>query len=201
MTVRLRNATLLLAASWVSFFATPAQAATLLFTGSATATANVSADATCAPLPFRGTIQPINSAGTSNLGNFSYGHVVCTQGATGPVNGTFQIDFADASLTGVLSGTSTARAGTPGLFDQVFSYTINGGTGQFAGATGSFTNVGTVDGRGGPPSRLTLSFAGSINTAAVPEPATWAMMLVGFFGIGGAMRHARRQAKAPEFYA
>lgn len=29
-------------------------------------------------------------------------------------------------------------------------------------------------------------------TSAVPEPATWAMMLVGFFGAGSALRRARR---------
>jgi hypothetical protein len=27
--------------------------------------------------------------------------------------------------------------------------------------------------------------------AAVPEPETWAMMLLGFFGIGAAMRRAK----------
>jgi PEP-CTERM motif len=30
--------------------------------------------------------------------------------------------------------------------------------------------------------------------ASVPEPATWAMMLVGFFGVGAAMRRPRRKA-------
>ncbi len=32
-------------------------------------------------------------------------------------------------------------------------------------------------------------------TAAVPEPATWAMMIFGFGGIGGAMRHRRAQIR------
>ena len=35
-----------------------------------------------------------------------------------------------------------------------------------------------------------------IATAGVPEPATWAMMLVGFGGLGMAMRSRRRQAVA-----
>jgi hypothetical protein len=30
----------------------------------------------------------------------------------------------------------------------------------------------------------------------VPEPATWAMMLLGFFGLGGAMRSAKRRERA-----
>ncbi|HKR87036.1 MAG TPA: PEPxxWA-CTERM sorting domain-containing protein, partial [Phenylobacterium sp.] len=31
---------------------------------------------------------------------------------------------------------------------------------------------------------------------AVPEPATWAMMLTGFFGLGGMLRARRRQGAA-----
>ena len=38
----------------------------------------------------------------------------------------------------------------------------------------------------GTPAQLTVTFA------AVPEPATWAMMIVGFFGVGGL---ARRKAR------
>ena len=34
---------------------------------------------------------------------------------------------------------------------------------------------------------------GSATISAAPEPATWAMMLAGMFGIGGALRHARRR--------
>lgn len=32
--------------------------------------------------------------------------------------------------------------------------------------------------------------------APIPEPATWAMMLAGFFGMGGVLRHRRRTALA-----
>jgi hypothetical protein len=35
----------------------------------------------------------------------------------------------------------------------------------------------------------------SARTPPVPEPATWAMMLVGFGGIGMAMRRGRRGVK------
>ena len=48
--------------------------------------------------------------------------------------------------------------------------------------------------------RFTNSFIGIRNlaitsTAAVPEPATWAMMLVGFGMMGAAMRHRRTSTK------
>ncbi|RYG87482.1 MAG: PEP-CTERM sorting domain-containing protein, partial [Alphaproteobacteria bacterium] len=73
----------------------------------------------------------------------------------------------------------------------VFNYTITGGSGIFDGATGSFTNIGTVDVRGGPPSRLSLNFDGAIIAGAVPEPATWALLLLGFGMLGCGMRTRR----------
>lgn len=177
----------------------PLDAAVLSFNGTATARPNSFADPSCAPLPFRGVISPTPS-GVSNLGGFSYSHDSCTQGATGPavVGSSFTIDFGESSFSGLFNGTTTPRAGTPGLFDQIFTYTITDGTGQFAGATGSFTNIGTADSRGGPPPLLTFSFAGTIDApAAVPEPASWALMIGGFGLVGGALRRrtvARRFA-------
>jgi hypothetical protein len=40
----------------------------------------------------------------------------------------------------------------------------------------------------------TATYSGTISFAAVPEPATWAMMLMGFGAIGFAMRRRRRPA-------
>ncbi len=168
---------------------TPLHAAVLSFEGAATATATVFADASCAPLPFRGMIVPSSGIGTSNLGSFSYTHNICTQGATGPVTGAFTIEFADAAFSGLLDGVAILREGVPGLFDQMFTYTITGGTGRFSGASGNFTNVGTVDVRGGPPSRLTLNFDGLVNApAAIPEPAGWVLMLGGLALAGATVR-------------
>jgi hypothetical protein len=161
----------------------PAQAAVIDFSGSATATANPAPNASCAPL-FQGIA---NGTGTSSFGSFGYSHTACTTGATGPVTGTYIIDFGLDQFSGTFAGTSAATS-TAGLFDLVFTYDILAGTGRFAGGTGSFNQSGTVDVRGGPPSRLSLNFS------AVPEPATWAMMLLGFGWIGIALR---RRPKPP----
>lgn len=184
-----------LAGATVAGLTAPLSASSLVFAGSANATASVAADASCAPLPFRGMIAPASSSGTSNLGSFTYSHNACTQGATGPVNGSFALNFSGSALTGIFEGFSVARVGVPGLFDQFFNYTVTGGSGLFAGATGAFSNVGTVDVRGGPPSRLALNFNGNINAPAVPEPATWVMMILGMGLIGAALR--RRRALNP----
>lgn len=37
---------------------------------------------------------------------------------------------------------------------------------------------------------------GTLSTTTVPEPASWAMMIVGFFGLGETLRRARRQSSA-----
>ena len=77
-----------------------ARAAVLAFNGSATATAMVGSDPTCAPLPFRAIVT--DGPGTSSLGSFTYSHNACTLGATGPVNGSFVLNFGGSLLTALL---------------------------------------------------------------------------------------------------
>jgi hypothetical protein len=138
----------------------------------------------CGSIPYQGSL---NAPGSSNYGAITYTHDVCTSGsAGGPVFGTFKIFSGSDFFEGSLNGTVTVT-GTP-ISDLFFTYLITGGTGQFSGASGSFYGIGTADLSKGPPATITLNFR------AVPEPATWAMMLLGFAGIGLTIR--RRQAPA-----
>ena len=161
----------------------PARAAEVVFNGSMSGTSTGVRNPSCAPLLFTSTLI---GTGTSSLGNFSYMHAVCLSGP-GPINGNFTLDFsAGNTLLGSIIGAATTTP-TAGLFDIAFDYSILGGTGLYAGATGVFKGIGTVDQRVRPTNV-------AINFSAVPEPGTWAMMLIGFGAIGATIRFRRRQS-------
>jgi hypothetical protein len=62
--------------------------------------------------------------------------------------------------------------------------------GLSSGAHTLFVNGNLANGPGN------ASYSATLNIAPVPEPATWALMLLGFGGIGLAMRSRRRPALA-----
>ena len=175
-------------AGLLSVMVSPATHAATTISGSYTANSIGSVDPTCAPLPFRVIVPAASSSGSSNLGSFTYSSNSCTAGAAGgDVVGTFVLDFGDGTLVGDLAGTATP-VGLPGLSNLLLSQTITSGTGRFSGFTGQFVNSGTVDLTQGPPARLTFNFEGKL-VPAVPEPATWLTMLIGFFMSGAMLRH------------
>ena len=175
--------------------AAPAQAAVLTFNGSATGLGNVTADAACAPRG-RGIINPASTSGSSTLGAFTYGHTVCTSGPPGgPIDGTFAINFGSDGFFGTLSGVTARNATVPTFFDFDIAYSILGGTGRFLGASGAFaTGPGSGANINFQPSRITLNFVnGAINAPAVPEPGTWALLILGFGSVGATMRRRPMQ--------
>ena len=169
--------------------AVAAEADDLPFSGSMTGVSSGGPDASCAPLPFHTMIAPGTTIGTSSLGAFTYSSDVCQGG--GPVVGTFVFDFGIDSFEGTQSGTAIPSA-IPGVFDLLLNYTILDGTGRFLGATGALTGTGTADTRS-PPTQIALTFTGNINAPAVPEPATWGLMIMGFGGIGMTLRRRRQR--------
>lgn len=60
---------------------------------------------------------------------------------------------------------------------------------------GAFSNPGTYFSLGGIDGAKAKLVVSSSNTAAVPEPATWAMMLAGFAAVGFAMRRRTRMER------
>ena len=106
---------------------------------------------------------------------------------TGLLNGTFTMTFADGNilLGNLFEDVSQviATGGTGGAFTQKFTFT--GGTGEFAGATGSLSGAG-VAGTGG-----SASGSGTINTSAIPEPASSALFLSGMAVILVVLRQSK----------
>jgi hypothetical protein len=95
----------------------------------------------------------------------------------GALFGPLGVSFTTSDLVGFdISGTT--NAGYFNLNDGFFSVNLT---------TGAATRIGTI----GAGNLIGLSLAPA---AAVPEPGTWAMMLLGFGAIGFAMRRRRPAA-------
>jgi hypothetical protein len=186
--MRLTIARAAIAAAFVTA-ATVAEASEVIFNGSMIGTStSVAAPPSCAPLL---RLSTLIGTGSSSVGTFDYTHTVCLSGV-GPIHGDFLLDFSGGdSLLGSVNGVASSTA-TVGLVDLALAYSILGGTGQFAGATGAFNGIGNVDQRTPGITRVNLTFT------AVPEPSTWAMMLFGFGAVGVIMRRRRKQSALPQ---
>lgn len=169
----------------------PANADVLPFTGTVTGVSTlIGPDPACAPLPFRSAIFPSSTVGISSLGSFTYSTSTCIALGGGSSFGTFIIDFGTDAFNGTFDGGSTP-SDTPGISDTAWLFTILGGTGRFLGASGTFEGAGLADART-RPTHVVIGFIGDIITP-VPEPAGWALMILGFGAIGSLMRLKRRQ--------
>ena len=130
--------------------------------------------------------------------------------------GNYNLDLVGYGATGAISQTFATHAGS--LYTVSFDYTENGGgktadvlvdnvsIGSVAG-TGSWqTFTGSFIGTGAPVTFAISELAGGGNggvvldnisvTGAVPEPATWGLMLAGFVMVGVAARSRKRAIAA-----
>jgi hypothetical protein len=82
------------------------------------------------------------------------------------------VDFGGLSFTTDLGGSFNFGLGGSGPLGLILNSSVFNPGGYPVSAPGS-VNI-------------------ALNVAAVPEPATWAMMLVGFAGLGAAVRASRR---------
>ena len=142
-------------------------------------------------------------------GTFGNSQVTCEGGATAPCSFSDELTFFTPSgyqlLNSTLSASETSDPLTTISFDTI---TLNGvsfdeiitGTTDFYqllnqvlidGAENTIVVAGTTGGNAAYSGTLTFA-------AAVPEPGTWAMMLLGFGAIGFSMRRKRSQQALPQ---
>jgi hypothetical protein len=146
----------------------------------------------------------INKSGLAASMNLTFtGWLETTQGSTfsykkeqglayNPLTDGPDIDFFTAgSGTIAIDGTTYNLAGSPFVSNYAFQYGV-GANGKNTTDFGAASWL-SIDGR---QKHWDVNFA---MTPAVPEPTTWAMMLLGFFGIGATMRGRRTGGKAPAY--
>lgn len=106
--------------------------------------------------------------------------------ATASLLGRFAADNLVDSIT--LNGNTITGSG--GNFSSWTNFSAN--SGFLSGNNTLIFNVRNLAQASGNPTGLRVEFLES-SIGAVPEPTTWAMMILGFGVIGGAMRRRRRQ--------
>lgn len=184
------------AASLLLLAATPAAAASISLTGSyAHQNPPAALSGRCAPAARTVTFGPgiAPASGTSNLGDFvpSGSHCIVPPLPTSYSGGLFSFDFGGGdTLFGSYSGALSATD-DPTTFANLQDYIVTGGTGRFLGATGSFRGEGSVTFAAGRLPASTQTLAGTISAPAIPEPATWAMLVGGFGLLGSVLRRQR----------
>ncbi|WP_082992652.1 PEPxxWA-CTERM sorting domain-containing protein [Erythrobacter sp. QSSC1-22B] len=168
------------AASLAATIAVPANAATLLF--ELTGGRNVTFELDSNPIP-------------DSFGSSFVGEQAIFRNAQGTVNGL------ESTISLISFGTSLIAD---------FNVVASGlGFTQFANGGPLFSGPGSAPVFARGTFQLTNPFAPSSNStlvisevaAPVPEPGTWAMMLLGFGFVGGAMRSAKRRQKVTVSYA
>jgi hypothetical protein len=150
--------------------------------------------------------------GWTGTGNTSFNGVQCPGPGPAVNSGNCSAFFGPVGTTGGITQNLTTVAGQQ--YNILFSFMTDGGTpSSFSASFGattllSLTNPGSSGYTNysfnafatGSSTALSFSFRDdpgfmfldSVSFAAVPEPSTWAMMLLGFGAIGFAMRRRNR---------
>ncbi len=158
------------------------------------------------PPDFGWTVGPGNVDIVANNG--TYGTVL-------PDGGNYVLDLVGYGATGGISQTFNTVAGT--TYDVLFQYSKNNGISAPTANVNGDSLIGTVTGTSswqtfsgsfvgsGSPTTFSIDegvggnnagvFLDNVSVSAAPEPATWAMLMLGVGGLGTAMRMSRRRER------
>jgi hypothetical protein len=173
----------------------PAAAATYAFTGvEMNDTPPPAPSPLCAAGQVRVAFSPATAtvSGSSNFGGFAPTMAHClTPPPTSYSGGVFDFAFdAGDDLFGTYSGFFTPT-GVANVLNTTVNFLVTGGTGRFLDASGAFQGVGILD-RSVPRPLNNITLSGSLNLPAVPEPAAWMSLILGFGAAGAALRRRAR---------
>jgi hypothetical protein len=177
------------AATAAALVTVPANAATFLLVTNTSPLVCTGADPTC-NFVLTG---EVDTAGaftvTSNIFTLpttgSFGGI-----ATNTATDTTNIDFSTVILTNLTtSATYTGTVDDFGVFSVAFFGPDDVTSGGF---TLTLTGMATID-TGVPPSFPSIGGTASFTAGVIPEPATWALFILGFGAVGHTMR--RRSSK------
>jgi hypothetical protein len=187
---------LLLAASIIAASAASAQASTVLYDltfnnslgGSVVGTAQLALNLSSPT--FSGTINSNNDSGFVSLTGTLLGDSfsVTTTSKFDILFGNLGITLVNGNITSILTPFGGGGIGASGTSSGFFFFNQNGNNANQPGLSFTFSPTGEA---------TTTGTASSV-VEAVPEPSTWAMMILGFFGVG--FMAYRRKAK-PTFMA
>lgn len=136
-----------------------------------------------------------SATGYSGSGTLDVGASGQITGITGTANGSTILGLS--SYAGADNLLYDGSNGTNAWLDfSGLSFSVLGNA--FGIGNTGLGDYGVTDMISNPAGVCCGSHPAELNIAAVPEPATWAMMLLGFAGIGFAMREKRRNQALPQ---
>lgn len=112
----------------------------------------------------------------------------------GPITKSWTASDGDV-FTEILTDVASINRGTTDDITVKLSGTVSDVMGLFAATPATMTLAATQD--GGPGAAISVSLTNFAKTGAIPEPSTWVMMALGFFGLGyAAVRRSSKDRRA-----
>lgn len=138
----------------------------------------------------------LTSTSPNGLGRTGVGFFLSTDQASFTFSSAVTAFAIDINTFATANGSYRVVLSNGGIGNSIFETFPGAGTGQFIGLTSvtPFTSVTLSAITGSSFTLDTLIYGSRAAISGVPEPATWAMMILGFGAIGASLRIRRARA-------